>query len=167
MVERQSPMKSFLLYLIVSFLCLCISLVFPVSSWAGIRGAPEGESGVKIGDKAPLETEDLKRAHKEGKVILLMFGNPDHCRYCEKVWFNIMDIGSRYEQDVAVIVKRHRAAEFWGPESEDSALGKRYGVIGEPWLFIIGNEGIVRYIFRGFAGLTEIESQLKKVLGTP
>ncbi|MBI3583783.1 MAG: hypothetical protein HY096_07530 [Nitrospinae bacterium] len=93
-----------------------------------------------------------------------MFGNPDHCRYCEKVWFNIMDIGSRYEQDVAVIGKRHRAAEFWGAESGDEALGKRYGVIGEPWLFMIDREGIVRHIFMGFAGLPEIEAQLLSMI---
>ena len=165
-MEIQKRMKNSLFFM-VSLLCLCITLVVTNVSYGVIRGSPEGEPLVRVGDRAPLETEDIKKAHEDGKVILLMFGNPDHCRYCEKVWFNIMDIRSRYEQDVAVIGKRHRAAEFWGPELEDEVLGKRYGVIGEPWLFIIGKEGIARYIFRGFAGLTEIESQLKKVLGTP
>ena len=158
-MKFQKRMKNSLLFM-VFLLCLCTSLVVTNMSYGGIRGAPEGKPLVRVGDRAPLEAEDLKKAHGDGKVILLMFGNPDHCRYCEKVWFNIMDIGSRYEQDVAVIGKRHRAAEFWGPESEDVALGKRYGVIGEPWLFIIDREGIVRHIFMGFAGLTEIETQL-------
>ena len=148
----------------ISLLCLCITLVVTNLSYGVIRGAPEGEPLVRVGDRAPLEADDLKKAHGDGKVILLMFGNPDHCRYCEKVWFNIMDIGSRYEQDVTVIGKRHRAAEFWAAESEDVALGKRYGVIGEPWLFIIDSEGIVRYIFKGFAGLSEIETQLQSMI---
>ena len=162
-MEIQKRMKNSLFFM-VSLLCLCITLVVTNVSYGVIRGSPEGEPLVRVGDRAPLETEDIKKAHEDGKVILLMFGNPDHCRYCEKVWFNIMDIRSRYEQDVAVIGKRHRAAEFWAAESEDEALGKRYGVIGEPWLFIIDKEGIVRYVFRGFAGLPEIESQLLAVI---
>ena len=166
-MKTQKIMETSLLLFMVSFLCLCITLVVTNISYGGIRGAPEGEPLVRVGDRAPLETDDLKKAHGDGKAILLMFGNPDHCRYCEKVWLNIMDIGFRYEQDVAVIGKRHRAAEFWGPELEDEVLGKRYGVIGEPWLFIIDREGIVKHIFMGFAGLTEIEAQLNKVLGIP
>lgn len=162
-MEIQKRMKISHLSMI-SLLSLCISLVVTNLSYGGIRGAPEGEPLVKVGDRAPLEAEDLKKAHGDGKVILLMFGNPDHCRYCEKVWFNIIDIGSRYEHDVAIIGKRHRAAEFWAAESEDEAIGKRYGVVGEPWLFIIDREGIVRHIFMGFAGLQEIEAKLLTII---
>ncbi len=162
-MKFQKGMKISLLFMFF-LLSLCTSLIVANVSYGGIRGAPEGEPLVRVGDRAPLEAEDIKKAHDAGKVILLMFGNPDHCRYCEKVWFNIMDIGSRYEQDVAVIGKRHRAAEFWAAESEDAALGKRYGVIGEPWLFIIDSDAIVRYIFKGFAGLPEIESRLLVII---
>lgn len=156
-------MKRFFL-ITVCCLSLWFSLDFPIVSHAALRGAPEGKTKVQVGDKAPLDTADLKDAHDDGKIILLMFGNPDHCRYCEKVWFNITDIASQYKKGVVAIVKKHRAAEFWGPEPEDAALGKRYGVIGEPWLFLIDKQGIVRHIFIGFAGRTEIETELKKVL---
>ncbi|MBI5048019.1 MAG: thioredoxin fold domain-containing protein [Deltaproteobacteria bacterium] len=151
------------LFVIGSFIVLCFSLYSHLISHAVIRGAPEGKPRVQVGNNAPLETDDLRKAHEQGKVILLMFGNPDHCRYCEKVWFNIQDLMERYK-DVAAILKTHRAAEFWAPEDEDVKLGKRYGVIGEPWLFLIDKKGVVRHIFVGFAGKSEIEAEVKKLL---
>lgn len=146
-------------------LVILIMLLSPLHSYAGLRGMPEGKPRVEVGDKAPLETEDLKKAHKDGKVILLMFGNPDHCIYCEKVWANIREIMPQYEKDAAAILKTHRASKFWGPPNDAVALGERYGVIGEPWLFVIDREGIVVHIFMGFAGKKEIEDEIKKVLG--
>jgi len=145
-------------------LAILILILSPVHLYAGLRGLPEGKPRVEVGDKAPLDTTDLKKAHEEDKAILLMFGNPDHCIYCEKVWSNIKAILPQYEKDVVAILKTHRASKFWGPEDEAVRLGERYGVIGEPWLFIIDKKGIVRHIFMGFAGRTEIEMELKKVL---
>ena len=144
---------------------LSVTALFPVYSHAGLRGLPEGKSRVEVGDMAPLETADLMKANKEGKVILLLFGNPDHCVYCEKVWGNINNLLQQYGKDVAGILKTHRASKFWGPEDEAVALGKLYGVVGEPWLFIIDEKGIVRNIFMGFVGRAEIEAGIKKVLG--
>ena len=69
------------LFILLSFLAFLSSF-----AEAGLRGMPEGKSNVQVGDKAPLVTEELQKAHEEGKVILLMFGNIDHCIYCEKVW---------------------------------------------------------------------------------
>ncbi len=143
---------------------LSVTALFPVYSHAGLRGLPEGKSRVEIGDIAPLETADLRKANEEGKVILLMFGNPDHCVYCEKVWANINTLLQQYGKDVAGILKTHRASKFWGPEDEAVVLGELYGVIGEPWLFIIDEKGIVTNIFMGFVGSAEIEAGIKKVL---
>lgn len=153
-------------FLTAFFLLFNILLFFSGNiSHAGLRGLPEGKPRVEVGDKAPLDTADLKKAHEEGKVILLMFGNPDHCIYCEKVWGNINSLASKYEKDIAGILKVHRASKFWGPENEAMALGERYGVIGEPWLFVIDKKGVVRHIFMGFAGREQIEAEIKKVLG--
>ena len=150
--------------LLLAACCLLFFIFFPIVSHAGLRGLPEGKSKVEVGDKAPLDTADLKKAHEEGKVILLMFGNIDHCIYCEKVWGNIRDLMPQYSKDVAAILKTHRASKFWGPEDEAVKLGEQYGVIGEPWLFIIDKKGIVRHIFMGFTGKTEVENEIKKVL---
>lgn len=156
-------MKRF--YILTScFLLLTSIFLFPFLSHAGLRGLPEGKPRVEVGDKAPLETGDLRKAHEESKIILLMFGNIDHCIYCEKVWANISELRLRHEKDVEAILKTHRASKFWGPEDEAVALGRIYGVIGEPWLFIIDKEGIVRHIFMGFAGKAEIEGRLEEVL---
>jgi len=148
---------------VLSFIFFAITC-FPPTSAAGIRGLPEGQAKVAIGEAAPLEADDLKRAHNDGKIILLMFGNPDHCIYCEKVWSNINDLLPRYEKDVAAFLKKHRASKFWGPPSEDVALGERYGVIGEPWLFIIDQKGVVRNIIMGPVGKDGIEAELKKLV---
>lgn len=147
------------LFILLSFLALLSSF-----AEAGLRGMPEGKSNVRVGDKAPLESADLKKANAEGKAIALMFGNPDHCIYCEKVWGNINALMPKYGSDIVPILKAHRASKFWAPEDEAVKLGELYGVIGEPWLFIIDKEGIVRHIFRGFTGKTEIETEIKKVL---
>ncbi|MBI5970397.1 MAG: thioredoxin family protein [Deltaproteobacteria bacterium] len=136
----------------------------PLSSEAGLRGLPEGAPAVGLGSSAPLNTEELKKANKEGKVILLMFGNPDHCVYCERVWRSVSDLQEQYEKDAAGVLTKHRASKFWGPVSESVALGETYGVIGEPWLFLIDKKGIIRRIFRGFVEKGEIEKGLKEVL---
>lgn len=147
------------LFTLLSFLVLSFTF-----AEAGLRGLPEGRPNVQVGDKAPLESADLKKAHEEGKVILLMFGNVDHCIYCEKVWGNINALMPKYGSDIVPILKTHRASKFWAPEDEAVKLGEIYGVVGEPWLFIIDKKGIVRHIFRGFTGKTEIETEIKKVL---
>lgn len=145
--------------------CLLIFILFlPITSHAHLRGMPEGKPMVEVGERAPLETDDLRKAHADGKAIALMFGNPDHCIWCEKVWSNINDLCQHYGKDVAAILKTHRASKFWGPEDEAVALGKIYGVIGEPWLFLIDKEGIIRHIFKGFAGREAIEAELKEVI---
>lgn len=158
-------MKGYLIMKHRALLLAFLFLVFPIISHAALRGLPEGKPRIEVGDKAPLDTKDLRKAHEEGKAILLMFGNPDHCIYCEKMWSNIKALLPKYGKDVAPILKTHRASKFWGPESEDVKLGEIYGVIGEPWLFVIDKSGIVRHIFMGFAGTQEIEAELKKVLG--
>lgn len=150
--------------LLFTVFCLLPTIFFPIVSHAGLRGLPEGKSKVQVGDVAPLDTADLKKEHEEGKVILLMFGNVDHCIYCEKVWGNIRELLSQYSKDAAGILKTHRASKFWGPEDEAVALGEKYGVVGEPWLFIIDRKGVVSHIFLGLVGKTEIENEIKKVL---
>lgn len=143
----------------IAFMHFC-----PLSSEAGLRSMPEGKPVVELGEPAPLNTDELKKAHNEGKAILLMFGNPDHCTYCERVWRSASDLQERYVKEVTAILTVHRASKFWGPESESVALGRVYGVIGEPWLFLIDRDGIIRKIYKGFVEKAEIENGLKQVL---
>ncbi len=136
----------------------------PSCSEAGLRGMPEGKPKIEVGAHAPLDMAELRKAHKEGKAILLMFGNPDHCIYCEKVWRSVGEIQEENLKDVAGVMAVHRASKFWGPETEAAALGQTYGVVGEPWLFLIDKEGIIRRIYMGFVEKSEIEKGLKQAL---
>ncbi|MBI3582541.1 MAG: thioredoxin family protein [Nitrospinae bacterium] len=136
---------------------LAFLFFFHSISMAGLRGLPEGKPRVEVGDAAPMDHPSLIKARETGKAIILMFGNPDHCIYCEKVWGNIRELMPKYKEDVAAVLIRHRGAKFWEPVEEDVLFGQKYGVIGEPWLFLIDKEGIVRQILVGLTGLNQIE----------
>jgi len=141
-----------------------IILLLPYPLLAGPKGLPEGEARVKVGDRAPLETEELMKAHAEGKSILLMFGNPWHCLYCERIWMTIKDeLIPRYGEDLAFVLVTSQRVKFWEPLEEHVKLARRYGIIGEPWLFLIDREGRVRQIFIGFTKREKIDGALKKL----
>jgi len=139
------------------------SAFLPISLFAGVKGLPEGESRVKVGEKAPLETTELKKAHEEGKAILLMFGNPWHCIACEKMWF-VKEIMPKYEKEFAFIQLAAQRVKFWDPPEANVKLARRYGIQGEPWMFVIDKKGIVQHIFIGFTKVERIEEEMKKLL---
>lgn len=145
-------------------LTLTFLLFFPSISLAGLKGLPEGKPRVEVGDAAPMDHPSLQKARETGKAIILMLGNPDHCIYCEKVWGNISELMPKYKEDVVAVLIRHRGAKFWEPVEEDVLLGQKYGVIGEPWLFLIDKKGIVRQIFAGLTGLGQIDDALKNLV---
>ncbi|MBI4590878.1 MAG: thioredoxin family protein [Candidatus Rokubacteria bacterium] len=129
-----------------------------------MKGTPEGKSRIRVGERAPLETSELREAHASGKAIILMFGNPWHCLYCERTWFNIKEVLPRYENDVAFVMVAAQRVKFWEPPDENVRLAKRYGVIGEPWVFLVDKAGVVRKIFVGFTERGKIEAELTNLL---
>lgn len=148
-----------------ALLALMVALfLLPSEAVTAVRGLPEGKPRLGVGDRAYLEREELKTAHEEGKTILLMFGNPWHCIYCERTWFNIREILRRYEKEVAFVLVEAQPVKFWRPEEENLELARRYGVIGEPWVFLIDREGVVRHVFVGFRPKREIEAVLSQVV---
>lgn len=147
-------------------LALILALL-PQDLQAGVKGAPEGKSRIRVGERAALETEELREAHARGKAILLMFGNPWHCLYCERVWFNIKELLPRFEQDVAFILVAAQRVKFWEPPDANVQLAKRYGIIGEPWVFLIDRNGVVRHIFVGFTGRAVLEAELDNLVRVP
>jgi thioredoxin-related protein len=136
----------------------------PLDLEAGVKGTPEGKSKVGVGDRAPLESEALREAHGAGKAILLMFGNPWHCIHCEKVWFNIKEVLPRYEKDLAFVMMAAQRVKFWEPPDESVRLARQYGVVGEPWVFLIDKDGVVRRIFAGFTEKGKLEAELANLL---
>lgn len=134
---------------------------------AGVKGMPEGTARVKVGDAAPLETEELKEIRATGKAIVLMFGNPWHCLYCERVWLNLKELLPKYEKDLTLVLVSAQRVKFWEPPDENVRLARRYGIVGEPWVFLIDKNGIVRHIFVGFTGLAKLEAELNNLLRLP
>jgi thioredoxin-related protein len=149
----------------VLILSLVLALpLLPQDLQAGVKGTPEGKPRVAVGDRAPLESEELREAQAAGKGILLMFGNPWHCIHCEKVWLNIKELLPRFEKDVAFVLVAARRVKFWEPPDENVRLARRYGIVGEPWVFLIDKSGIVRRIFIGFTEKGTIEAELTNLL---
>ncbi len=145
-------------------LTLTFLLFSPSISLAVLKGLPEGKSKVMIGDAAPVEHPGLQKARETGKAIILMFGNVDHCIYCEKTWGNVRELMPKYKNDVVAVLISHRPSKFQLAEDEDRILGEIYGVVGEPWLFFIDRDGIVRQIFPGLTGIGQIEDGLKNLI---
>lgn len=149
----------------VPILALILTLaLLPQALQAGVKGTPEGKSRIRVGEQAPLETAELREAHAGGKAIILMFGNPWHCLYCERVWLSIKEILPPYADDLAFVMVAAQRVKFWEPPDENVRLAKRYGIIGEPWVFLIDKNGIVRRIFIGFTEKGTIEAGLTDLL---
>jgi thioredoxin-related protein len=146
-------------------LSLFISVIFfPVASNAVMRGMPDDSSlRVHVGDAAPLTSPELKKAHAEGKAIVLMFGNVDQCLYCERNWVNILFVTQKYSKDTVAIIIDYLPAELSMPNPADVAVADQYGLIGEPWIFLIDKKGIIRHIFQSFTGVTALNDELIKM----
>jgi thioredoxin-related protein len=140
------------------------AILFPLASYALMRGVPDDSIlRVHVGDPAPLSSPELKKAHDAGKAIILMFGNVDHCLYCERTWNNIINVVPKYSNGAEAIIKDYRPEELTAPDPKDVALAGEYGLIGEPWVFVIDEKGIIRHIFPGFTGATELNDEILKL----
>jgi hypothetical protein len=139
-------------------------LLFPVSGNALMRGQPDDANLiVREGDAAPLDAQDLKKAHEDGKAIVLMFGNVDQCLNCERTWDNILSGTAKHKNGSVAVNKDYLPAEIRPANPEDAVLAAKYGLIGEPWVFIIDKAGVVRHVFKGLVSPAEIEAQIMKL----
>jgi hypothetical protein len=138
----------------------------PAAAHAKMSALPDDKNlKVHVGDKAPLTLPILQKSHDEGKAIVLMFGNIDHCIYCEKTWWNIKDAVTPYRPKVIAIQRNYRYGKFVPPDPELQKLGEEtYGLIGEPWVFLINKKGIVTNIFMSFTGDADLKAAVKKMM---
>lgn len=155
-----------------SFICLVGLIVsFIPSAFATnlpIRGIARGEPKIKIGDKAPLTTPELERAHKKGKVIALQLGFPPHCPWCDRMdrYINeIMRETNNFDERVVFIQTQIEHAKMIAPPPEGIELKNAYGVEGQPWLFMIDKEGTVRFIYKIFVGSDTFRKNIREILG--
>lgn len=133
-----------------------------------IRGIARGESRIKVGNKAPLLIPEMIQAHEEGKVIALMLGYPSHCPWCDRMdryIYVIMQETHNFDQRAVFIQRQTEHAKMILPHPEGVQLKAAYGVEGQPWLFIIDKQGIVRFIYIAFVPGEIFKQNITELLG--
>ncbi|MBI3794097.1 MAG: hypothetical protein HY280_05150 [Nitrospinae bacterium] len=154
------------------FRSLLLGLLFvavsPLVSHAVLSGTPNDKTQkIHEGDKAFLDAPGIKKAHEDGKAIVLMFGNIDHCIWCEKTWTNVKDAVTPYRSKVMAALRNYRASKFIPPDPDAEALAKHYGIIGEPWIFMIDKDGTVKKIFKGLTYRQDLVEAVRELVGDP
>ncbi|MBI5892374.1 MAG: hypothetical protein HZB79_01780 [Deltaproteobacteria bacterium] len=152
---------------------LLLTLFFILSSHASatelpIRGIARGESNIKVGDKSPLITEELKKANSEAKVIALMLGYPSHCPWCDRMDRYIREImkdTNNFDNRAVFILTQTEHAKMIAPPDEGIELKRVFGVEGQPWLFIIDKQGIVRFVYKIFVSSDVFKRNVEELLG--
>ncbi|OGW01804.1 MAG: hypothetical protein A2889_04275 [Nitrospinae bacterium RIFCSPLOWO2_01_FULL_39_10] len=157
--------------LIIIFLIISLFFQFPNSAVATelpLRGIARGEPKIKVGDKSPLITPDLEKANKEGKVIALMLGYQTHCPWCDRMDRYIryqMEETKNFDNRVVFIMWQTEHAKMIAPPDEGIKLKEAFGTEGQPWLFLIDKEGIVRYIYKMFVSGDVFKRSILELLG--
>lgn len=122
-------------------------------------------SRIKVGEKALL-TETLKKANEEGKaIVLVLLSNPMQCNKCDTLLDIIEKESSKYQMDIVFIAAGGQ--DMLGAGSEETiTLKKSYGfvTIGEPWIFFIDKEGILRKIYIGIFSKEELKEEVDSII---
>lgn len=78
----------------------------------------------------------LDEALASDKPIILEFATPGHCTVCDKQLQMLKALLVKYEQDVIFL----HMDQYQNPEAF-----KAFGVIGDPWTYVIDRKNIVRF----------------------
>ncbi len=98
----------------------------------------------------------LDEALQAGRPIVLEFATPGHCTVCDKQLQMLKGLLDKYEDEVIFL----HMDQYQNPEAF-----KAFKVIGDPWTFVIDENGIVRYKQPGRVLYNELDWVLSKVLG--
>lgn len=159
-------LKPLALSLILLLTAHC-SLLTAFATDLPIRGIARGESKIKAGDKAPLVTPELENANKQGKVIALMLGYQSHCPWCDRMDRYIREImkdTNNFDNRAVFILTQTEHAKMIAPPKEGIRLKETYGVEGQPWLFIIDQNGVVRFVYKLFVSSDVFRKNIKELI---
>lgn len=159
-------LKPLALSLILLLTAHC-SLLTAFATDLPIRGIARGESKIKAGDKAPLATPELENANKQGKVIALMLGYQSHCPWCDRMDRYIREImkdTNNFDNRAVFILTQTEHAKMIAPPKEGIRLKEVYGVEGQPWLFIIDQNGVVRFVYKLFVSSDVFRKNIKELI---
>lgn len=158
---------------------LCLLFVLSLGLWA----CSIDDSSLKIGMKAPsLQTKTLadvggdfsrittyrypdKRMYQmsldqallEGKTIVLEFATPGHCTVCDKQLQMLKALLVKYEKDVLFL----HMDQYQNPQAF-----KAFGVIGDPWTYVIDTNQVVRFKQAGRMLYNELDFILRNMLAS-
>jgi hypothetical protein len=104
-----------------------------------------------------------------GKPLVIAFATPAFCesRTCGPVMEMVMDpLYKKYSPDVTFIhIEPYQLKELREGSGETTVQAtKDWGLISEPWIFVVDRNGRVAARFEGIVALDEVEAALERVL---
>jgi thiol-disulfide isomerase/thioredoxin len=97
----------------------------------------------------------LDKALATGKPIVLEFATPGHCTVCDEQLQMLKAIMNKYQTQALFL----HMDQYQNPQAF-----RAYGVMGDPWTFVIDKDGIVRHVQPGRMLYEELEIALKAVV---
>ncbi|MGD8642284.1 MAG: thioredoxin domain-containing protein, partial [Gammaproteobacteria bacterium] len=97
----------------------------------------------------------LDKALASDKPIILEFATPGHCTICDKQLQMLKALLAKYEDDVIFL----HMDQYQNPEAF-----KAFGVIGDPWTYVIDGSDVVRYKQAGRMLYNELDMVIAGVL---
>ena len=159
-----------------------ISLLMVLATTITVSGCLEAPEGMlKVGSKAPsLATRTLKDVDGDmsrmtsyrypdermyqyslddalalNKTVLVEFATPGHCTVCDKQLQMLKAMISKYDKDVLFL----HMDQYRNPQAFIT-----YKVKGDPWTFILDDEGIVKFKQAGRILYGELDFHLDKII---
>ena len=97
----------------------------------------------------------LDQALKSDKPIVLEFATPGHCTVCDKQLQMLKALLGKYEKDVLFL----HMDQYENPQAF-----KAFGVMGDPWTFVIDRSQTVRYKQAGRMLYGELDAVIRSVV---
>jgi peroxiredoxin len=97
----------------------------------------------------------LDKALAAGKPIVLEFATPGHCTVCDEQLQMLKAMLEKYQTQALFL----HMDQYQNPQAF-----RAYGVMGDPWTFVIDKDGIVRHVQPGRMLYQELEIALKAVV---
>jgi len=97
----------------------------------------------------------LDKALATGKPIVLEFATPGHCTVCDEQLQMLKAMLEKYQTQALFL----HMDQYQNPQAF-----RAYGVMGDPWTFVIDKDGIVRHVQPGRMLYQELEIALKAVV---
>ena len=97
----------------------------------------------------------LDQALKTGKPVVLAFATPAHCTVCDNQLAMLKGLQDKYGKQVIFL----HMDEYDNPQAY-----RAFKVVGDPWTFVIGKQGVVRCVAPGRVLYSELDTAIKDAL---